>query len=484
MDCKTKNKYSGTILLCWPIAILILVVLGSTIMYGQHNDRPNVILIFADDLGWGDLGSYGHRQLKTPALDQLAKEGKLFTQFYVNSPVCSPSRASLMTGRFPAELGIHGHFATPESNSDRGMPNFLDPKTNTITKIFKDNGYAVGHFGKWHLGHSPDAPLPNEYGIDVAKTNTSNSRDDFKLWYPTKRSKVTKLVLDEATGFIEENKGGPFYVNAWLVDPHAVLNPSERQMKKYESLSPNSYATKHYGQKVKFHGAPQVYYATVTEMDRQIGIFLDKLDALGLKENTIVIFTSDNGPEVMQISNAAHSAAGSSGPFRGVKRSLYEGGIRVPLLVRWPNHIKENSLDSVSVVSSVDFIPTLVTMCGLSSNNLELDGEDMSSAWLEFPKKRSKPLFWEWRFGIFGRPLDKSPMLAMRRDRWKLLMNPDKSRVELYDLINDPSELDNKVLDEPELTKFMSAELLSWKSKLPDGPSDKNAGTNKYNWPK
>lgn len=471
-------------MLCWPIAILILVVLGSTIMYGQHNDRPNVILIFADDLGWGDLGIYGHRQLKTPALDQLAKEGKLFTQFYVNSPVCSPSRASLMTGRFPAELGIHGHFATLESNRDRGMPNFLDPNIKSITKIFKDNGYAVGHFGKWHLGHSPDSPLPTEYGIDVAKTNTSNSRDDFKLWYPSKRSMATKLILDEATGFIEENKEGPFYVNAWLVDPHAILNPSERQMKNYESLSPNSYAKKHYGQKVKFHGAPQIYYATVTEMDRQIGIFLDKLDALGLKDNTIVIFTSDNGPEVMQISNAAHSAAGSPGPFRGFKRSLYEGGIRVPLLVRWPNHIKENTVDSISVVSSVDFMPTLVTMCGLSSNNLELDGEDMSSALLTNHKKRAKPLFWEWRFGIFGRPLDKSPMLAMRRDRWKLLMNPDKSRVELYDLINDPSELDNKVMDEPDLTKIMSTELLSWKSKLPDGPSDKNAGTNMYNWPK
>tara|TARA_R110002050_G_scaffold177889_1_gene311107 strand:- start:75464 stop:76915 length:1452 start_codon:yes stop_codon:yes gene_type:complete len=483
MVCKASNKKSAAILWGWPI--LMVLMFGSTTLCGQQNDRPNVILIFADDLGWGDLGSYGHRQLKTPELDQLAKEGRLFTQFYVNSPVCSPSRASLMTGRFPAELGIHGHFATPESNGSRGMPNFLDPHAKTITKIFKDNGYAVGHFGKWHLGHSSDAPLPTAYGIDVAKTNTSNSKDEFKLWYPTKRSKATKMVLDETTKFIEENKENPFYVNAWLVDPHAVLNPSEKQMKKYESMSPKPYAKKHYGQKVKYHGAPQIYYATVTEMDRQIGIFLDKLDALGLKDNTIVIFTSDNGPEAMQISNAAHSAAGSPGPFRGLKRSLYEGGIRVPLLVRWPNHIPENSIDSISVVSSVDFIPTLTTLCGFSNDDkLKLDGEDMSSSWLASPKKRTKPLFWEWRFGIVGRPLDKSPMLAMRQDKWKLLMNPDRSRVELYDLINDPTELDNRALDEPQLVKEMSATLLSWKSHLPKGPVDKNAGTNMYHWPK
>ena len=469
----------------WPISLIMVLMFGPTILCGQQMERPNVIVIFADDLGWGDLGSYGHRQLKTPALDQLAKEGKLFTQFYVNSPVCSPSRASLMTGRFPAELGIHGHFATPESNGSRGMPNFLDPHTKTITQVFKDNGYSVGHFGKWHLGHSSDAPLPTAYGIDVAITNTSNSKDDFKLWYPTKRSKATKLVLDETTKFIVDNRENPFYVNAWLVDPHAVLNPSEKQMKKYEAMSPKPYAKKHYGQKVKHHGAPQIYYATVTEMDRQIGIFLDKLDALGLKDNTIVIFTSDNGPEVMEISNASHSAAGSPGPFRGFKRSLYEGGVRVPLLVRWPNHIKESTVDSNSVISAVDFIPTLTTLCGLSTGDkLKLDGEDMSSSWLASPKKRTKPLFWEWRFGIVGRPLDKSPMLAMRQDKWKLLMNPDRSRVELYDLINDPSELDNRALDEPQLVNEMSVTLLSWKSQLPEGPVDKNAGTNGYHWPK
>lgn len=469
----------------WPISLIMVLMFGPTILCGQQMERPNVIVIFADDLGWGDLGSYGHRQLKTPALDQLAKEGKLFTQFYVNSPVCSPSRASLMTGRFPAELGIHGHFATPESNGSRGMPNFLDPHTKTITQVFKDNGYSVGHFGKWHLGHSSDAPLPTAYGIDVAITNTSNSKDDFKLWYPTKRSKATKLVLDETTKFIVDNRENPFYVNAWLVDPHAVLNPSEKQMKKYEAMSPKPYAKKHYGQKVKHHGAPQIYYATVTEMDRQIGIFLDKLDALGLKDNTIVIFTSDNGPEVMEISNASHSAAGSPGPFRGFKRSLYEGGVRVPLLVRWPDHIKENTVDSNSVISAVDFIPTLTTLCGLSTGDkLKLDGEDMSSSWLASPKKRTKPLFWEWRFDIAGRPLDKSPMLAMRQDKWKLLMNPDRSRVELYDLINDPSELDNRALDEPQLVNEMSVTLLSWKSQLPEGPVDKNAGTNGYHWPK
>ncbi|MCL4119591.1 UNVERIFIED_CONTAM: hypothetical protein GTU68_019176 [Idotea baltica] len=485
MEFKTKNiKAIFPEYLCTIIG-LILLLFNCSISHAQNKDKPNVILIFADDLGWGDLGSYGHNQLKTPALDKLAKEGKLFTQFYVNSPVCSPSRASLMTGRFPAELGIHGHLSTPESNSSRGMPNYLNPEIHTITKMFKDNGYAVGHFGKWHLGHSLDAPLPNAYGIDEAKTNTSNSTDNFKLWHPDNRPIATKLILDETINFINRNKDKPFYVNAWLVDPHAVLNPTEKQMEMYEHVSPKPYAKKYYGKEVKFHGAPQVYYATVTEMDRQIGIFLDKLEALGRADNTIVIFTSDNGPEVMQISNAAHSAAGSPGPFRGFKRSLYEGGIRVPLIVRWPKHINENTIDSTSVISAVDFIPTLNSLCGFNTNiNLDLDGEDMSNSLLISPKKRIKPLFWEWRFGIVGRPIDKSPMLVMRQNQWKLLMNPDKSRIELYDIIKDPSELENKILDEPEIVDRMSKKLLSWKSKLPYGLEDKNAGSNSYKWPK
>lgn len=451
----------------------------------QENRPPNVVFIFADDLGWGDLSVYGHPKLQTPSLDKLAEEGRLFTQFYVNNPVCSPSRASIMTGRFPSELGLHGHLSTTESNKERGMPDFLDPAIPNLTRTFQENGYAVGHFGKWHLGHTENAPAPNAYGIDESLTNTSNDTVDFKLWYPKNRPKASKMVFEETLKFVEKNKGKPFYVNAWLVDPHSVLNPSKEQMKDFEWASPKPYSKKYFGEAVNFYGAPQVYYATVTEMDRQIGIFLDKLNALGLEENTIIVFSSDNGPEVPEISNASHSAAGSSGPFRGVKRSLYEGGIRVPFIVKWPNHVPEATVDSISVVSGVDFLPTLGKLCGIDiSKNLEIDGEDMSSSWLGKPQERSKPLFWEWRFGIAGRHLDKSPMLAIREGRWKLLMNPDGSRIELYDILADPSELQNLNHSRPKIVTDLSNKILDWQQSLPEGLVSKSAGQNNYSWPK
>lgn len=466
------------------IFFLIIVGVHSNI-FSQTKNRPNVVFIFADDLGWGDLSAYGHPRLKTPCLDKLASEGRLFTQFYVNNPVCSPSRASVMTGRFPSELGIHGHLSTPELNRERGMPNFLDPYLPNLTRMLQQNGYATGHFGKWHLGHSEDAPSPKAYGIDESLTNTSNDSIDFKLWYPENRSKASKMVFDEAIEFIMEHKDESFYVNAWLVDPHAVLNPSKEQMEKFEWTSPRPYSKKYYGQEVDFYGAPQVYYATVSEMDKQVGVFLDKLESLGLSDNTIIIFSSDNGPEVAQITNASHSAAGSSGPFRGVKRSLYEGGVRVPFIVKWPNHIPEATVDTISVVSGVDFLPTIGKLCGIEiSKNFEIDGEDMSSSWLGKPQERGKPLFWEWRFSIEGRHLDKSPMLAIRQGRWKLLMNPDGSRIELYDLILDPSELQNRREEEPDIVKDLSQQLMDWKRTLPEGKMSKSAGQNNYKWPK
>lgn len=461
---------------------IILAISGN--VYAQTNPQPNVIFIFADDLGWGDLSCYGHPRLKTPALDRLASEGKLFTQFYVGNPVCSPSRAAIMTGRFPASLGIHGHLATPESNAQRGMPDYLDPELPNLTRTFQQEGYAVGHFGKWHLGHSPDAPMPGAYGIDEFRTNTSTDTADFKLWYPEHRHEATKMILDEAAAFMEKHQSQPFYINAWLVDPHAVLNPSPEQLEQFAWASPNAYARKYYGQEVPFYGATQIYYATLTEMDRQIGLFLDKLDALGLADNTIVIFSSDNGPEVMEIPNAAHSAAGSAGPFRGFKRSIYEGGVRVPLLVRWPGHIEAGSIESTSVVGAVDFLPTLSQLCGLKTpTSPDIDGEDRSAVWLGTPQSREKPLFWEWRFNIAGSILGKSPMLAIREGKWKLLMNPDRSRIELYDLESDPSELVNLAGRQKKVTRRLTKKLMAWKQSLPEGPTDRSAGSNAYRWP-
>ncbi|MEJ2703995.1 MAG: sulfatase-like hydrolase/transferase, partial [Sedimentisphaerales bacterium] len=189
-------------------------------------DKPNFVFIFADDLGWGDLGCYGNRQIKTPNLDRLARQGLLFTQFYVNGSVCSPSRTAIMTDHFPARHGVHGHFAAAKTNEARGMPNWLDPKVHTVTGLLKEAGYVTGHFGKWHLGSGEGAPEPGRYGIDEYCTIVSNGpqlegRDDPYFW-----AKSTTQIVDKTIQFVEKNKDEPFYVNVWTLLPHATLHPT------------------------------------------------------------------------------------------------------------------------------------------------------------------------------------------------------------------------------------------------------------------
>ncbi len=439
-------------------------------------DKPNFIFIFADDLGWGDLGCYGNRQIKTPCLDKLAQQGTLFTQFYVNGSVCSPSRTSIMTSHFPARHRVHGHFAAHAKNKDRGMPNWLDPKVRTVTRLLQTSGYITGHFGKWHLGSGEGAPIPGEYGIDEYCTIVSNGpqlegRDDPYFW-----AKSTTQIVDKTIQFIEKNKDKPFYVNVWTLLTHATLHPTDEQMKPYQKYAPRG---------VPYKGAKQIYYASVSDLDRQIGRLVQKIDELGLGDNTIIAFSSDNGPEDFDIGNAVHSGIGSTGPFRGRKRSLYEGGIRVPFIVRWPGHTPAGRVDDTTVLAGVDWF---VTVCCLADvklpGDLESDGEDMSQAILGKPKRRTKPLMWEWRYRIFGDMVHKSPMLAIRDGNWKLLMNPDGKRVELYDIPKDPTELDNVAVQHPDVVRRLSAKLLHWQGTLPVSPVEALAGSNEYPWPK
>lgn len=438
--------------------------------------KPNFVFIFADDLGWGDLGCYGNRQIKTPNLDELAKKGILFTQFYVNGSVCSPSRAAIMTGHFPARHGIHGHFSTAKSNQARGMPNWLDPAVPTATKLLNAAGYATGHFGKWHLGSGQGALTPGGYGIDEHCTTGSAGpqlagRDD-----PYFRAKSTAQIVDRTIDFIEKNRHKPFYVNVWTLLPHATLHPTDEQMKPYEPYAPR---------RVPYEGVKQIYYASVSDLDRQIGRLIKKIDELGLADSTLIAFSSDNGPEDFDIRNAVHSGIGSTGPFRGRKRSLYEGGIRMPFIVRWANHVPAGRVDNTSIVAGIDWLPTICRFAGVKlPDSLNLDGEDMSNPLLGKPRQRAKPLMWQWRFRIFGDTTNKSPMLAIRDGKWKLLMNPDCSRIELYDIPADPTELDSVADQHREIVKRLSVQLLKWQETLPPGPVEKEAGSNAYPWPK
>lgn len=310
---------------------------------------PNILFILTDDLGWGDLSCYGNQRLKTPNLDRLARQGTLFTQFYVNGPVCSPSRAAFMTGQFPARHRVHGHFATPEENRRRGMPNFLDPSVPTLPRLLKKAGYRTAHFGKWHLGSGPGAPLPDAYGIDVHKTVNSNDTQWAEARAPGFRARSTRLIVDAALEFIKQDLNRPFYLNLWTLLPHAPLDPTKEQLEPFMKLSPQTESG--------HLGAHQIYFASLRDLDTQLGRLIDELDSLGLRENTLILFSSDNGPEDIHVRNASHSAFGSPGPFRGRKRSLYEGGIRVPFIARWPARIPAGRVETHPVLSGVFYRP-------------------------------------------------------------------------------------------------------------------------------
>ena len=210
------------------------------------------------------------------------------------------------------------------------------------------------------------------------------------------------------------------------------------------------------------------------------------LDELGLGENTLVMFSSDNGPDSFAVRTSSKHAVGSAGPFCGRKTTLYEGGIRVPFIARCPGLVPGGRVDNSTVIGGVDFLPTICSLTGAPlSASLQLDGEDMSDALLGNPKKRSRPLFWEWRFRMaVDHVIHKSPRLAIREGKWKLLMNPDRSRIELYDIPNDQSELNNQAGLRPQVVRGLARQLRSWHAKLPPGPVDPSAGANEYPWPR
>ena len=381
-----------------------------------------------------------------------------------------------MTWQYPARHAIHGHYATHEQNAKRGMSNWLDPKVPNVASLLKAAGYATAHFGKWHLGDGPGAPEPGAYGIDdyrVANGNGPTWDVPAAEFWP----KSTTLIVDEAIRFIRTNQARPFYVNVWTLLPHATLNPTDEQMQPYARFA--------LGHGVPHKSAAQIYYASVTDLDTQIGRLLDELDKLGLADNTLVMFSSDNGPEDIHITNAGHSGIGSAGPFRGRKRSLYEGGVRMPFIVRWPGHIPAGRVDNTSVVAGVDLLPTLCKLAGVAAARRHSNSTARTSATscCGQSRPRATPLMWEWRFHIFGEPFHRSPMLAIREGDWKLLLNPDRSRVELYDIPRDPTQLTNTAKDHPDVVERLAGKALAWQATLPKGPVEPSAGKADYPWP-
>ncbi|MFN9719321.1 MAG: sulfatase-like hydrolase/transferase [Planctomycetota bacterium] len=440
-----------------------------------------MIFILTDDQGWNDARFAGHPYVKTPNLDRFASQSLWIRQFYVAATVCSPSRCAFLTSHYPARHQIHGHFATHEQNAARSMPDWLDPRTPTLATLLRDAGYATGHFGKWHLGSGPGAPEPSAYGFHVSKAVNSNGPqlgDEAKD--PYFRAKSTAIIVDETIAFIREHKGQPFYANVWTLLPHALLKPAPEQLAEYESLTPRAddpafgpHLQKYYSDAKDLKRQMQVFCASLTDLDTQLGRLFAALDDLGIAENTIVFYSSDNGPEDYRIGNASNAGVGNAGPLRARKRSMYEGGIRTFGLVRWPGHIPAGTRDETSVVGGVDFLPTICRLAKVSlPEGLNPDGEDVSDIWLGNPRSRSRPLHWEWLFNVAGGKDGgyMPPMLAVRDGQWKFFVNHDGTGAQLFNVVEDLSEQHDVAHLHPDLVMSLTARATAWASSLPASP--------------
>jgi len=411
--------------------------------------RPNILFIFADDWGWGDLSLRGNPHVRTPHLDSLVREGLDLRQFTVASPVCSPSRAAVLTGRYPARLSIHEHFWSHEKNRERDMPDWLDPELVNLPRLLQQSGYVTGHFGKWHLStqdRNEDAPLPERYGFDEAR-----------VWSGPGPQTNPRAVYDDLIDFMRRNGHQPFFANLWLHEPHINHRPQESSLELF-------------GGEDERH---RIYAAVIADADAGIGRVLQALEELGLEEDTLVIFSSDNGPE-MQVDKdsqrrtrwgyGAWYNAGSTGGLRGRKRSLYEGGIRVPLLVRWPGKVPAGS-SSEEVVTAVDLLPTFCAAAGVPlPEGYQPDGENRLDVLRGKAAARAAPIFWEWRGEASA---DNWPRLAIRQGSWKLLMDRGGARRELYDLSSDREEKSDRADEHPDILRSLTAELQAWQDSLP-----------------
>ncbi len=419
--------------------------------------RPNVVFIFADDWGWGDLSSHGHPWLKTPHLDRLASEGIDFQQFNVLNPVCSPSRAAAMTGRFPSQFSIHQHFATPAQNLERGMPDWLDPKAPNVARFFHEAGYRTGHFGKWHLTsrniHS--APAPTAYGFDEFAVFNGGAGTESAGLHDTPANAVK---------FILAHQDRPFFLNVWLHESHLPHVPTQASLDKWKHLDERQ----------------RVYAAVITDGDNAVGRVLDALKTAGVDQNTLVLFSTDNGPEstgtekemgpnTPERGYGGYYSIGSTGGLRGRKRSLFEGGVRVPFIVRWPGHAPAGAKNDTTVFTAVDLLPTLCAAAGIAlPGSYAGDGENLLAAFNGQPLTRTRPIFWKWT-GKAAEP-DWWPRLAVREGEWKLALTDDARRVELHRLDADRTESADVAKDHPDLVARLSARVLAWAKTLPAQP--------------
>jgi arylsulfatase A-like enzyme len=434
--------------------------------------QPNVLVIFIDDMGYGDPSCFGNELVTTPNIDRLAAEGRRFTNFYVNSPICSASRVALSTGQYQQRWRIQSFLASRQANQNRRMADFLDPAAIHTAQVFKDAGYRTAHFGKWHMGGGRDvgdAPLPTAYGFDETLVSFEGLGDRVLFENEPAASAsaelgrghierapkhdMTRIYVDRAREFTTRDDPRPFYLELFPNDVHDAFAPLAEDAAPFADLTTNP--------------EEQKFLTVLVEMDHQIGRLLDHLDASPHAENTLVIFTSDNGPtDWPRYYKAGIEPPGSTGPFFGRKWSLYEGGIRMPFIIRWPGRIPAQTTDNQTVVAAFDLQPSLIAMTGINAPaHKRYDGRDMSAALFGQPTLRPTPVFWEYgAFGsiVPGKAEHISPTLAMREGNWKFLVNTDGSEAKLFDLSTDLPEQRNLASTHPRLTSTFTEQTLEW----------------------
>ncbi len=418
---------------------------------GTAKRRPNVVLILADDLGWGDLGCYGHETVRTPHLDRLAREGVRMTSFYADAPVCSPTRGALLTGRVPQRNGLTNVIETTDHTTH------LRADETLISEMLRGAGYTTGIVGKWHVGEAwPVRPNRRGFdffyggllgGMDFYRHDFVNAQHD--LWLndtPVRRDGeyITDILGEQAAGFVRRSKDEPFFLYLSFQAVHISMGSQSRGdiqvpprwLKRYESGALSE-------QRLK-------YYAAVSAMDEAIGRVLDAVDTAGVTDNTVVIFTSDNGPEPRW--------PGSSGPFFGTKHTLWEGGIRVPMIIRWPKRLPAGEVCSACAVTH-DLAPTILSMTDIGKpRNPVMDGIDLAPLLKGRRPDRPRTLCWSYLRDTLAISREK----AIRRGQWKWLNGA------LYDLERDPMESRDVSAQYPAVAAELGAAWNTWVRQFPD----------------
>ncbi|SMP58755.1 Arylsulfatase A [Neorhodopirellula lusitana] len=439
---------------CLISVMLMLSGLGTTSMADQSDAaapaKPNVVIFVADDMGWGDSATYGNPLIQTPNMDKLASQGVKFTQCYSACGVCSPSRSAILTGRTPYRNGVWRHLS---GNHEAHL------RTSEITfpELLKEKGYETCHVGKWHLlskqqFSNPDYPQPGDHGYDYWMFTQNNAIPSHKNPNNFVRNGEpvgelegysAQLVADEAAHWLKDihDPKKPFAMTVWVHEPHSPIATDTRFQALYKG---------HENSK---------YMGNITQMDNALGMVMDALDAQGVSDNTLLFFTSDNGP--------VPNFGGSSGGLRGNKRSQYEGGIRVPGLARWPGHIAPGTTSDVPVIGS-DLFATVLDITGIPQpTDRTIDGVSMLPAFSGKPVQRPVPLF--WRTHVSG----GNERVALRIGDWKIVGNDLLTEFQLYEVQKDWKEENNLAAKMPEKLDEMKKVLLrTWKQIEAEGPSE------------